>query len=504
MTSGSGRRGASEDQATKLAQMSKASEQLTAVGLPSTTIIWHPLEGPLFLGEAHCTRQLKHLIQTSAMAQEVASVQVKKGSMINFVSTRKEKEAVMQRTFKTNLPLFPLPFGQMGFHLLVAQLGSVIEVETAGTKFKFGDSIPEEIKEWFEEEDEVFKCIKSSGYTNQMNALLKAKGTTVSNLYRKLLSQVYSLRLGGNEHVELFHHQQTEEDIVKLFNEKKIKEEEKEKETEAERQRKAETEKRPEEQKGQDKERERVEEKKRENLEDDNDFAEEEFKEELTNEEIQKRLSDDVGKKLTKNAMVDMHKDAKTTGEKTVVQVIKKNIENEKVVSLMLSDGEFVSANVVPADEELAESIKELEENDVIEITEASVKGDKLIVEYISKLGQVDAKGKTLRLKKPVKKPGVPKLRKISAEQLTLWGLKFNKETNVELNQKEDLEETIVDEDPVIKKAGKKISVTQHLSASQPTVSATRESKRPKLQCSVCVKSFTSADTLKRHMSVNH
>ena len=103
--------------------------------------------------------------------------------------------------------------------------------------------------------------------------------------------------------------------------------------------------------------------------------------------------------------MRDMHKDAKTT-----VQVLKKNIENKKVVSLMLSDGEFVSANVVPVDEELAEAIKELDENDVIEIIEASVKGDKLIVEYISKLAQVDANGKTLKLEKPVKKPGVTKL----------------------------------------------------------------------------------------------
>ena len=205
-------------------------------------------------------------------------------------------------------------------------------------------------------------------------------------------------------------------------------------------------------------------------------------------------------KKLTKHAMRDMHKDAKTT-----VQVLKKNIENKKVVSLMLSDGEFVSANVVPVDEELAEAIKELDENDVIEIIEASVKGDKLIVEYISKLAQVDANGKTLKLEKPVKKPGVTKLKKINAEQLTLWGIKFNKETTVELNHKEDeLEETIMETDPVIEKAGRKISVTQHLSASQPSGSSTRESKRVKLQCPLCVKSFTSTDTLKKHVSSYH
>ena len=63
MSGGKHRRGVVEDQALRLNQMFKASEQLTSAGLVSATVIIHPTEGPLWLGEEDATKYYKDLVE---------------------------------------------------------------------------------------------------------------------------------------------------------------------------------------------------------------------------------------------------------------------------------------------------------------------------------------------------------------------------------------------------------------------------------------------------------
>ena len=41
----------------------------------------------------------------------------------------------------------------MGFNLIQAQIGKVLEAELSGSSFRFRDPIPEVIKDWFDEDD---------------------------------------------------------------------------------------------------------------------------------------------------------------------------------------------------------------------------------------------------------------------------------------------------------------------------------------------------------------
>lgn len=396
----------------------------------------------------------------------------------------------MQTLFNTSLPLFPMPLSKMGFNLIQAQIGKVFEAELSSSNFRFGDPIPESIKDWFDEDDDVFKCIKGSTYTSQLSVLLKAKGTTVANFYRRLLQRVYTIRLGGEKNVEDYHIQKPEKEVMEFMKQKQ-------EEVTEENTREEEIEEKKDSAPGGKKDEVGV----AEDVEEDEDMEDM-----VDTEENMKQLQKYAGGKLCGKAVRDIHKNAETFGEKTVVQIIKKTVEEGKVVAMAISDGHYVSPDVLIAEGDLGEDLIPIKENELIEVVDASVKGEQIILNYAKHLKITNTSGKHLEIGKRVTAPDVTTLKKINKQTVALWAVKFKDETNVELNKEEgNFDDTILETDDCITEVGKREPIVKHIETqSQPLQSITSRSKRIKLQCPLCIRSFTSTDSLKKHMESHY
>ena len=60
---------------------------------------------------------------------------------------------------------------------------------------------------------------------------------------------------------------------------------------------------------------------------------------------------------MSRGALQEMHKDAKTRYKSPMVQLVGKNLENGRLKSMTLNDGQYLSANVEPLNDEMAEEI---------------------------------------------------------------------------------------------------------------------------------------------------
>ena len=150
-------------------------------------------------------------------------------------------------------PRFPLKrkLRTSSLPLLQGQLARALEVEMAGIRLKPGDPMPEKITQWFDFRAEAFFCIKWKTHTKPLpgnnkcnlvlicliqslfvtftaisilikfySGLLKDWGITVQQLYQDSLAKVYTLRLGGAEHVEVYNLERKTDDIKRLLEEK--------------------------------------------------------------------------------------------------------------------------------------------------------------------------------------------------------------------------------------------------------------------------------------------
>ena len=184
----------------------KASEQLTKSGLFSVTIVSSPTEGIIISGEEEMCLTARKLLENTSLAKVVEEAPTKAGWMINHFSTRAEKEKALKTLFKCNLPPLPMPLSELKtFTLLAAVFGKVWEVEMLKNKYKMGDPVPDNVREWFEDDVEVFQNLRGATHTGKLGNLLKERGTTITQLYRKMVTAAYTKRLGGEEHLESYH-----------------------------------------------------------------------------------------------------------------------------------------------------------------------------------------------------------------------------------------------------------------------------------------------------------
>ena len=115
----------------------------------------------------------------------------------------------------------------------------------------------------------------------------------------------------------------------------------------------------------------------------------------------------------------------------TVVQILRNNIVEGKLISLTLGDGETVSENVFPVDEESAKIIMEIPKYDLLQIEAASVKDEKLFLNDVVQAEITNKKGLTVKLKEAIE---VNKLRKLTNESMELFALQFPNFTRVEFD----------------------------------------------------------------------
>ena len=114
-----GRRGALEEQTTKIAAFLKASEQLTKSGIAAAAIISHPVEGFIYSGASKMTNATRNLVERSNLKAEVEHEQTTTGQMLNHYSSRREKESLLMKLYDTRLPPLPLPFSEITSNLTV-------------------------------------------------------------------------------------------------------------------------------------------------------------------------------------------------------------------------------------------------------------------------------------------------------------------------------------------------------------------------------------------------
>ena len=194
-----------------------------------------------------------------------------------------------------------------------------------------------------------------------------------------------------------------------------------------------------------------------------------------------------------------MHKDGRCTA-KPVVQVMSTVVTDGKLVSMTLSDGVYVSANIIPEDESLGQQLISLEKFDLLKIHEASVYKSHLIIQNVEQL-QMTREGRVVDIKKTVKADGVSGLRIMKKEALDLWGIRFSNMQKIEMGPAaaaDDLSQTIMADDGVLERVGKKEE--QPKEPSPPWV----RSKRKMESCPLCVRSFTDKENLKEHMRSDH
>ena len=67
-----------------------------------------------------------------------------------------------------------------------------------------GDPIPEKVKEWFGHDEALFKCLKPSNYKPELGPLLKQRGETPAQFYRRMVKAAYTIRLGGEENLNSY------------------------------------------------------------------------------------------------------------------------------------------------------------------------------------------------------------------------------------------------------------------------------------------------------------
>ena len=109
--------------------------------------------------------------------------------------------------------------------------------------------------------------------------------------------------------------------------------------------------------------------------------------------------------------------------------------------------------------------------------------------------------GRVVDIKKTVKADGVSGLRIMKKEALDLWGIRFSNMQKIEWRPAaaaDDLSQTIMADDGVLERVGKKEE--QPKEPSPPRV----RSKRKMESCPFCVRSFTDKENLKQHMRSDH
>ena len=172
-----------------------------------------------------------------------------------------------------------------------------------------------------------------------------------------------------------------------------------------------------------------------------------------------KKLENGLRKRMSVGHLKTMHRDAKTLGQKTVVQVVEKHFDpsNGRLKSLALSDGAFVSQSVLPLNDQAAEGMNELRKFDLIEINCAFIRKDKLILEDIDHLEVCDKEGTSHQISGPILGLEITQLKRLNPETMKLWGVKYEVEKEVEFDCEKtvkDPNETFLRADPALIEVG--------------------------------------------------
>ena len=128
----------------------------------------------------------------------------------------------------------------------------------------------------------------------------------------------------------------------------------------------------------------------------------------------------------------------------------------------------------------------------LVQINSAHVKKDMISLNAIDHLELTNRRGESVQINKPILGVEVDR-------SLKLWGIRFEKTTNVDFKCKKEvanLDATILRVDPALAVDG---GCSQDADESQAT-----RPKRKLFQCSYCVRSFSEEEKLVQHLDTEH
>ena len=102
--------------------------------------------------------------------------------------------------------------------------------------------------------------------------------------------------------------------------------------------------------------------------------------------------------------------------------------------SITLSDGEYVSHDFETPNRVIVEGLKRF---DLVHINSAHLTKDIVDLDAIDHLELTNKKGESVEITKPILE--VDKLRKLNPATLRLWGIRFQKSTNVKFQCKKEV-----------------------------------------------------------------
>ena len=401
---------------------------------------------------------------------------------------------------------------QLGMSLDSDMIGQTINLNWP---FKVGDEMPETWTVWFEFDQETFNCLRGSTHSKDLAEVLKARGLTVQAFYKKLLTDVYKARLGADKKEE-YHMERDYDELKGLLGNAEADGGEQQK-TEEEEKRAVEHGEADQTAVEQRREEERAVEQRREEKRAVEQRREEEGALEQRQEvQIQRdqkekeKLEQSLKKKMSIHDLQSIHKEAKTYSAKTSLQVLEKHFDPEsgRLSSLTLSDGAYVSSNVIPRNDKAAEYLNQINKFDLIEIENATMKEDKLVLDEFEHLEITHKNGKPIKLSGPILGEGIVKLKKLGAQSMKLWGVKFPFGQQIDFHCKRQapaLDATILASDPIIAEVGASSRAPEpQPSDPLPQPQPLQRPKRKLLQCPLCVRSFLELQSMLEHCNNDH
>ena len=172
-----------------------------------------------------------------------------------------------------------------------------------------------------------------------------------------------------------------------------------------------------------------------------------------------------------------------------------KEVKSGKLHTIALLDGEYVSHNFETPNRVMVEGLKRF---DLVQINSAHVKKDMISLNAIDHLELTNRRGESVQINKPILGVEVDRLRKLNPATLKLWGIRFEKSTNVKFQSKKEvanLDATILTVDPALAVFG---GSSKDADEAQPT------RKRKLFQCSYCVRSFSEEEKLIQPIDTEH
>ena len=157
-----GVRNLTEQQLAACQAMEKCSQKLTEAGVSNFVIVANPLEGTNVSGSSALTTKCYDSLVASGLDDWIREDHLNGEERKNHSSTRRRKVDLLRKIYKTNLNPLPVKFEDLQkTEIIKIVFVKMMNIEVLMIKFKWGNSLPSILREWYpEEHEDIFPHLK--------------------------------------------------------------------------------------------------------------------------------------------------------------------------------------------------------------------------------------------------------------------------------------------------------------------------------------------------------